>query len=69
MASSTELPEKINGLPYNQVAVIWQPNGSGAIVEQRDAIGNFLYTPAGGNIYYDLQPAFGPNAHAFFWRP
>ena len=69
MSSSTEQPERINGLPYNQSAVIWQSDGSGAIVEQRDAIGNFLYTLAGGNVYYDLQASFGPNAHAFFWRP
>ncbi len=69
MASSTEQPERINGLPYNQSRVIWQPDGSGAIVEQRDAIGSFLYTLAGGNVYYDLQSAFGPNARAFFWRP
>ncbi|MFZ0546598.1 MAG: hypothetical protein WAM60_14220 [Candidatus Promineifilaceae bacterium] len=69
MESSTVQPERINGLPYNQVTVIWQPNGSGAIVEQRDAIGNFLYTPADGNVYYEFQPAFGPNPHAFFWRP
>jgi hypothetical protein len=69
MESSTVQPERINGLPYNQTRVIWQPTGSGAIVEQRDAVGNFLYTPAGGNLYYDLQPAFGPNANAFFWRP
>jgi hypothetical protein len=69
MTSSTEQPERINGLPYNQVAVIWQPDGSGAIVEQRDAVGNFLYTLAGGNVYYDLQAAFGPNARSFFWRP
>jgi hypothetical protein len=67
--SSTEQPERINGLPYNQVRVIWQPDGSGAIVEQRDAIGNFLYTPAGGDLYYDLQSTLGPNARAFLWRP
>ncbi len=69
MVSSTEQPERINGLPFKQVSITWQPNGGGAIVEQRDAIGNFLYTPAGGNLYYDLRAAFGPNPYAFFWRP
>jgi hypothetical protein len=69
MISSTEQPERINGLPYNQVKVIWQPDGGGAIVEQRDAIGSFLFTPAGGDLYYDLQLALGSNAREFLWRP
>jgi hypothetical protein len=69
MTSSTEQPERINGLPFNQNTIIWQPDGSGAIVEQRDAVGNFLYTPAGGNVYYNFRDAVGPTPYAFFWRP
>ena len=69
MTSSTEQPERTNGLPYNQVSAVWQPDGSGAIIEQRDSVGNFLYTPVDNPVYYDLRSSFGPNAHAFFWRP
>lgn len=69
MASSTEQPERINGLPFNQNTVYWQPDGSGAIVEQRDAIGNFLYTPSGGSLYYDLRTTLDSNPRAFLWRP
>jgi hypothetical protein len=68
MASSTEQPQRVNGLPYNQVKAIWQPDGSGAVIEQRDSVGNFLYTPVDNPVYYDLRPFVGPNAHAFIWR-